>query len=257
MSLDKAGNLERFERTQQVVVGTAATTWTCGSVSVTGLSTDQRPQLNVTGRESVPMSNQTGSGPLIPGGSLVAIGGDCTANSQCASGQCDPGKKRCVPAVNKGKEGDYCTNHGQCLNDVFTHLMCSENKCILKYASGHTCPDDNFQCMSGSCDSGPGSGGTNKCVPKPGTGQGGEYCSLPAHCGAKQCINHACPTLKKLGQSCPQGNTQCESGFCDTGPGTGGTNKCVPQSGWGKPGEYCSQNGHCKPGKACVSNKCQ
>jgi hypothetical protein len=122
---------------------------------------------------------------------------------------------------------------------------------------GDTCPGGNKGCKSGFCDAGPGSGGTNKCVPPAGEGKTGDYCSQNAHCRQKICMRNKCEGKADLGESCPNGNTQCSSGFCDAGGGSGGTNKCVPAAGTGKPGDYCSQNGHCKPGKSCTGHKCQ
>jgi hypothetical protein len=164
-----------------------------------------------------------------------------------------------------------------------------------KAPRGARCPHGNGDCASGFCDAGMGSGNTNTCVPRVGTGKVGDYCSQDAHCATKSCSRHPCEGKKPLGASCPGGNKECASGFCDAGLGSGKTNKCVPaagsggtgeycsqdahcrcasgfcdagmgsgntnmcvpRAGTGAPGQYCSQNGHCRPGKACVGHKCQ
>jgi hypothetical protein len=246
------GRLERYQRTKQVVPVLAPFTWQCATTTIASLPTARRPKLNISARESVPMSNQSGSGPLLPQTPGRELGQTCSSNGQCHSGFCDPSKK-CVPAKGTGAEGDFCTVHDHC-DDLY---KCRNKKCSKGSASGASCPGGNVDCQSGSCDSGLGTGGTNKCVPPPGLGNTGEYCSKAAHCKSNRCTANKCETLKALGQSCPGGNAQCDSGFCDAGFGSGGTNKCVPASGKGNTGQYCSQNGHCKPGKACKSNKCQ
>ncbi len=188
-----------------------------------------------------------------------APGGVCRKDANCASSVCEGGSTlgagqdgKCVPAAKAGTAGQYCSKHSQCVANY-----CSNHACAAIAGLGEACPGGDAQCASRFCDAGAGSGGTNKCVPAAGTGQAGNYCSQDAHCALRMCIAHQCAAKAGLGESCPRGNMQCQSGFCDAGAGSGGTNKCVPAAGTGLTGQYCSQNGHCKPGKACSAHRCQ
>ena len=197
---------------------------------------------------------QSSSIPVDPWGRL---GDACIDNGRCDSTFCDTGTgsggtNRCVPQAGTGTTGQYCSQNAHCQSK-----RCSAQKCASAVGLGEPCPGGNSQCTTGYCDSGSGSGGTNKCVPKAGTGAVGQYCSQNAHCASQICSGGKCKAKADLGEPCPQGNTQCLSGYCDTGMGSGGTNRCVPKSGTGKTGDYCSQNGHCKPGHSCTSGACQ
>ena len=187
----------------------------------------------------------------------IKLGESCKSNQDCLSGYCDAGlgsgnSNRCVPAAGTGKGGDYCSQNAHCATK-----KCVAKKCTAQKGLGEPCPGGNAQCLSGWCDSGMGSGGTNRCVPAAGTGKTGDYCSQNAHCATKACVAKKCSAKKGLGQPCPGGNAQCLSGWCDSGMGSGGTDKCVPAAGTGKKGDYCSQNGHCKPGYSCKSHACK
>jgi hypothetical protein len=197
-------------------------------------------------------------------------GGVCRYNESCTTGFCElttvtPSGAanqainqavnawfKCVPQAGQGTKGQYCTNHNQCAAN-----QCISSACLAKSSLGGPCAGGgNKQCASGYCDAGSGSGNTNKCVPKNGSGTTGDYCSKPSHCATNLCENKKCAAKRGLGVACPQGNSQCQSQYCDAGMGSGGTNKCVPPAGKGKTGDYCSQNGHCKPGKSCKAHKC-
>ncbi len=115
---------------------------------------------------------------------------------------------------------------------------------------GQSCSNNN-QCKSGFCDP-----GKQKCVPVPGTGLPGQYCTVNGHCASNLCCNNKCTNKLELGERCDcLGDIVCKSGKCDMGSGSNGTKKCVPPAGTGSTNQYCSGNEHCKS-LLCISNKC-
>jgi hypothetical protein len=200
----------------------------------------------------------------------LELGEPCAGNTFCASGYCDQGvgsggTQKCVPPAGTGKTGQYCSQEAHCESK-----LCLSSKCQSRREPGGECRY-NESCMSGHCETKTMTGigavdqgiaqGANlmwKCIPRAGTGTGGQYCSKHGQCRSDWCApKTGCAPVGDLGEACPGGNKGCTSGFCDSGAGSGGTNKCVPPAGTGKPGDYCSQNGHCKPGKSCNAHKCQ
>lgn len=198
-------------------------------------------------------------------------GGECRYNESCKSGHCETESFtgsgalnqginqafdrwfKCIPKAASGTAGQYCSNSNQCKSNYCS----SANECAPFAETGQPCPGGDAHCTSGFCDAGTGTTNTRKCVPAVGKGKTGDYCTKKQHCSSNLCTDRQCEGLRELGASCPRGNPQCKSGFCDAGGGSGNTNRCVPPSGTGKTGDYCSQNGHCKPGKSCTANKCR
>jgi microsomal dipeptidase-like Zn-dependent dipeptidase len=182
------------------------------------------------------------------------VGDACNGNSQCDSGYCDRGMgsgntNKCVQF--NGDSGEYCSLDRHCKSALY----CVGSKCTGKKELGARCPTGNRECESGSCDAGLGSGNTNRCVRL--DGDSGEYCSLDRHCkSALYCVSSKCKAKKEVGDRCPKGNKECESGFCDAGLGTGGTVRCVPAAGRGRHDNYCSQHAHCSSNN-CDDRRCR
>jgi hypothetical protein len=113
---------------------------------------------------------------------------------------------------------------------------------------GASCTSD-AACQSRRCDAAPGN--PRRCIPNDGTGNVGDYCTHTNQCANKNCgvgTNWQCDAPAALGQPC-QWNEGCSSGRCDFAPGN--PRNCIPNDGWGNPGDYCTHNNQCRPGHAC------
>jgi hypothetical protein len=119
-----------------------------------------------------------------------------------------------------------------------------------------SCRQSN-ECRSGACDVGWGTSQTGTCVPAPGTGRTGEYCTNHKYCKSVSCSGHNRPPRHRgecigtrtveLASRCI-GPSDCRSGTCDTGSGTSQTGLCVPAPGTGTVGTFCTNNKYCKSG---------
>ncbi|MGV7227696.1 MAG: hypothetical protein ACQ9IQ_03455 [Nitrospirales bacterium] len=74
-----------------------------------------------------------------------------------------------------------------------------------------------------------------------GGGGGGDAHLLP---------NQNVGTRYAIGGNCAN-NRQCVSRRCDAGDGTTKTNRCIPNDGDGRQGEYCTHHKHCGNGLRC------
>jgi hypothetical protein len=192
---------------------------------------------------------------------MSGLGGQCGSNTQCTSGYCDTGNgtshtEKCMPN-GFGQNGDICSDDKQCgsLNCAglapngqggWTPGQCASKKTIGSKCSAHS------QCGSGYCDAGDGTSKTGECMPNH-DGQTGDACSNDNQCVSQNCsgltqsggnwVPGTCANAFALGKSC-SGNSQCASGYCDSGNGTSRTNQCMP-NGNGHSGDTCSNHNQC------------
>jgi hypothetical protein len=113
------------------------------------------------------------------------------------------------------------------------------------------------ECATGACDVGWGTSQTGTCVPPPGTGKAGEYCTNNKYCKSANCSAHDKPprhwgkcvgsATVRLGSRCSVAS-DCRSGACDIGWGTSQTRLCVPMPGTGTTGTFCTNNKYCSSG---------
>jgi hypothetical protein len=200
----------------------------------------------------------------------LSFGGQCTDNTQCSSKNCDAGDGTsktglCVPPPGTGTNATLCTNDKQCISgrcaglhtDMFGKWI--SGTCAPKIGLGLLCSGNNNYCASGYCDSGTNTGNTNECLPKGGVGQVGDPCSHDTQCMTGVCkglgrdatggtVPGACANAFSFDSEC-SANSQCASGYCDTGDGTSKTNKCLPRGGTGGTGDLCSNSNQCGSGR--------
>lgn len=120
-------------------------------------------------------------------------------------------------------------------------------------ANGKPCIE-NQECASNWCDNGDGTQKTRLCMPAPRTGLGGDLCTHDNQCAANLCfgittnagklVPGTCVAPRPLGATCNR-NEQCASTYCDAGPNTGNSNKCMPLGGTGRRDDPCTHNTQC------------
>lgn len=209
------------------------------------------------------ISNSNG---LLPGSCAVAlaVGEMCTNNDHCASRNCDRGDRtgntnRCMPSLGRGLPAEMCSRDNQCATShcAGVHRNAANEwqpgQCVNKAPVSFSCTA-NEQCVSGWCDQGWSTGNTNLCMHPPGTAANGQACTQPSQCASNLCTatrdsyNRLQPGLcfgpKPLIFSC-SGNHECQSTYCDAGPNTGNTNRCMPRGGEGLMNDPCSDDTQC------------
>jgi hypothetical protein len=130
---------------------------------------------------------------LTPG----ALGKPCIENQECASIYCDNGDgtsktRLCMPRGGTGQGNDPCSNDNQCASNSCAGLTRDSagnwvpGKCVGQGALGASC-NNNAQCQSTYCDTGFNTANTNKCMPRGGTGRGGDFCTHNTQCTSGNC----------------------------------------------------------------------
>ncbi|HKV09780.1 MAG TPA: hypothetical protein VJ725_16680 [Thermoanaerobaculia bacterium] len=128
---------------------------------------------------------------------LAANGKQCIENQECRSGYCDNGEgtsrtRLCMPRGGTGQDGDPCTHDRQCASSGCAGLARNgagdwvPGHCLAQGALGASC-STNAQCRSTYCDAGFNTANTNKCMPRGGTGQGGDPCTHNSQCASSRC----------------------------------------------------------------------
>jgi len=188
--------------------------------------------------------------PMMTDGVWFTQGVDCrcASNADCLTGLvCNTETQRCIQP-NCRSDAD-CGAGRRCVG-TGTAAACKD--------MGGTACTGNTNCgMALHCDSGPGTSGTNLCVPNTQTGQPGMVCSDNAQCASGNCSGLepdyavgwrpgtcSANSKKALGEYCFQ-QQQCASGLCgDTGVDANGVGRCMP-NGNGLPGDICSRDNQC------------
>ena len=147
--------------------------------------------------------------------------------------------------------GDF---DGNGMTDIFWYGYCHDNSCHPPAELGELC-SNNDDCISRRCDVGLNTTNTNQCIPNDGEGRIDDFCTHNSHCGNRNCVEGACRAPVALGQAC-ETNAGCLSGRCDSGWNTTNTERCIPNDGTGRVGDFCTHNNHCQ-NTNCVGNQCR
>lgn len=171
----------------------------CMPAARTGLDTDPCTDHNQCASNLCFGLTRNAAGDWVPGRCVAprALGATCIANDQCGSTYCDTGlntanTNKCMPRGGTGQDGDLCTHDRQCASNGCAGLTRNgagdwvPGHCVAQGALGASC-STNAQCRSTYCDAGFNTANTNKCMPRGGTGQGGDPCTHNSQCASSRC----------------------------------------------------------------------
>lgn len=183
----------------------------------------------------------------------VSLGAYCERNTMCGSGACDLAVKKCVPLNGTGKNGEYCTNTGQCSSSSYCPSSAGST-CRAREGIGGSCSGSPGWCKPGlGCDS------NKKCFAAGNQAKDGEYCSNTNQCSTSSFCPSPPSTCKRrrlvphnsygsdADYKC-DGNDNCLSNFCNAPV----NNRCYPAQNTGSPGDFCVNNANCLAGHACM-----